>query len=684
MTNNVTQLAPFPVFRAWDNNGNPLASGQLYTYAAGTSTPLATYTDNTAGTPNTNPVILNARGEANVWLTPGQYYKFVLQDSLGNTIWTVDQISAPLLTVASLGALLYPQTTIEIAAGITPTNLQYAPGDLRRYGAKIDGSTDDTAAINGAIKVAIAGLGFIYHPGGTCVHASQILFATSGTGLNILGNHYNASIFNYSGSAATSAWRITNNTTTPGSPTPNSSGYGLVSFEKVKITTSVGSSTAAGIEINACGFSFYNIISTHVSGTFKYGIILDGTEVVNIEKCILENSGPSNAANLWIVNGADRTAGQAVGFTNSIFVHGNQFNISGSGSNSIADDGGSDHYFRDNNLNGAAVPIRICGASAFEITGNEMENGLGGSGTGEANIDFLILTLGSGAVGPCSAGVVSGNYFGADMAGSSSSLRFGGGGAKHYGIKVHGNYFRENSGASADIYVTNLGSSEVGPNYHAAQNSSVTPYTGTHNDSDGNHLWPPQNGYLGTWASNHVWGDSRYLNQFVGGVSADSPNGLCIDEQQHQNFTIVISNASGTLQVAIEESGTSGATAAYANKLTGNTTTPAALPTVSSTVGFGGVAAGMYSGSLSVLVLNVTNAQIAGKGNMFAFIEQYTGNVAAYTVYCGLASRNVNGTSEQRPEIRLVNALTGAAVNFATALPANGQVLNIKFVGYLA
>jgi hypothetical protein len=87
------QLAPLAFQRFCDNNGNPLAAGQLWTYAAGTTTPQATYTDSTGTTPNPNPVPINARGEASVWLTPGQAYKFVLNDGFGNLIWTQDQVS---------------------------------------------------------------------------------------------------------------------------------------------------------------------------------------------------------------------------------------------------------------------------------------------------------------------------------------------------------------------------------------------------------------------------------------------------------------------------------------------------------------------------------------------------------------------------------------------------------------
>ncbi len=50
------------------------------------------------------------------------------------------------------------QTSAEKAAGITPTNYAYPPGDVRRYGAALDGVTDDTAALIAATE-ATAGTG---------------------------------------------------------------------------------------------------------------------------------------------------------------------------------------------------------------------------------------------------------------------------------------------------------------------------------------------------------------------------------------------------------------------------------------------------------------------------------------------------------------------------------------------
>lgn len=87
-----TALSPSAKQQFFTAAGVPLVGGKLYTYAAGTSTPLATYVDSAGVTANTNPVIMDSRGEANIWLLPGLAYKFVLKDPDDTTIWTVDNI----------------------------------------------------------------------------------------------------------------------------------------------------------------------------------------------------------------------------------------------------------------------------------------------------------------------------------------------------------------------------------------------------------------------------------------------------------------------------------------------------------------------------------------------------------------------------------------------------------------
>jgi hypothetical protein len=85
-------LMPNPRQQFFGSDGKPLAGGKVYTYAAGTSTPKATYTDAAGTTPNANPIILNARGEATVFWNGS--YKVTLTDSSGATIYTQDNIAS--------------------------------------------------------------------------------------------------------------------------------------------------------------------------------------------------------------------------------------------------------------------------------------------------------------------------------------------------------------------------------------------------------------------------------------------------------------------------------------------------------------------------------------------------------------------------------------------------------------
>ena len=112
-------LAPQPKAQFFDANGNPLVGGKVYTYAAGTTTPLATYTDATATTPNTNPVILDARGECNLWFSTATSYKVILKTADDVQQWSVDNI----VTYGTLASQNFNSVDITggIITGVTAT-----------------------------------------------------------------------------------------------------------------------------------------------------------------------------------------------------------------------------------------------------------------------------------------------------------------------------------------------------------------------------------------------------------------------------------------------------------------------------------------------------------------------------------------------------------------------------------
>lgn len=93
-----------------DASGEPCAGCTFSSFVAGTTTPLATYTDSSGVSVNTNPIILDAAGGANIWLSNSSY-KLILKSALGTTIWSVDNVKGG----GGIGGICGPSGAIQIA-----------------------------------------------------------------------------------------------------------------------------------------------------------------------------------------------------------------------------------------------------------------------------------------------------------------------------------------------------------------------------------------------------------------------------------------------------------------------------------------------------------------------------------------------------------------------------------------
>ncbi len=129
-------LFPFPQFRAFNDAGDPLDGGLLYTWAPGTNTDKATYTDAGGMSSNTNPVTLDSTGAADVWLD-GQY-QMRLTDANGVQQWLVDNIPGDLEPPASetVAGIVQLATDAETLAGALKTKATHPHGVV--YATKID------------------------------------------------------------------------------------------------------------------------------------------------------------------------------------------------------------------------------------------------------------------------------------------------------------------------------------------------------------------------------------------------------------------------------------------------------------------------------------------------------------------------------------------------------------------
>jgi hypothetical protein len=156
----------------FDNNGDPLVGGFLWTMqpGAGITTPKATHTDAAGTVENTNPIVLNARGEAQVFWTGG--YNVRLETAAGGVVWTVENVNidasaatldaalradlASTSDVAKGDALLGVKKTVvgSVATTEHAVNERRALGARADFGATGDGVTNDYAALAALVTAA--------------------------------------------------------------------------------------------------------------------------------------------------------------------------------------------------------------------------------------------------------------------------------------------------------------------------------------------------------------------------------------------------------------------------------------------------------------------------------------------------------------------------------------------------
>lgn len=196
----MANIAPQPKLQFFDANGHPLVGGKLYSYQAGTTTPLSTYTDSSGSTLNTNPIVLDSRGEASVWLG-SQSYKLKLTTSTDVEVWTVDNISSA-ATLAQLaasngaGLIGFIQDETDAVATTVLAKLQdYISVHDFMTEAQIADSQSGTPTLDmtAAVQAAISTNKSVYFPQGVYL-VDEIVIPTAARGSTYYGDgfyHYN-------------------------------------------------------------------------------------------------------------------------------------------------------------------------------------------------------------------------------------------------------------------------------------------------------------------------------------------------------------------------------------------------------------------------------------------------------------------------------------------------------------
>lgn len=183
-------LSPLLKQKFFDNNGKPAAGYKLFSYEAGTTTKLDTYPDEDTSGVNPNPIVLDFRGEANVWVPPNTAYKFVFAppndtDPPTAPIWTVDDVIDSQL--------------ITLYGGVdTGSTNAYVLNFVANFEAYADGIVIYWIPANtntGASTINVNGLGpvAILNQDGTALTAGQVVanqvstIMYKGTGFRLVG-----------------------------------------------------------------------------------------------------------------------------------------------------------------------------------------------------------------------------------------------------------------------------------------------------------------------------------------------------------------------------------------------------------------------------------------------------------------------------------------------------------------
>jgi hypothetical protein len=353
---------PMPRLQFFDSLGNPLAGGKVYTYSAGTSTLLGTYTDASGSIFNTNPIVLDAAGRAAIWVKTG-VYKIIVQDSNGVQQWTADNVSntgqyiagglGGFATVDGSGRLPASQLTLYSPAGSGAVSRAIAAKLGESVSMEDFAGADCGAQINAAYA-ALPASGGVISVHSSCSFATSINFGAANKPVVLQGIGAGSTL-TYTGSGT--ALQLN-----------NGRNFDLSTGLRDLVFTGPGSSSAAvgvlvGGSQGCVGCSLEHVVIQNFGTGLKYG---DNTWVTSTSQSMIR----ANGVNLFMPSGMTE-AGENVQFNHVTFAdapapHTNSVWVQGGGQEVDFTDCSFDHVqLRIGNGATSAAQVNIKG-SHFE------------------------------------------------------------------------------------------------------------------------------------------------------------------------------------------------------------------------------------------------------------------------------------------------------------------------------
>lgn len=268
-------LTPAPVFQFF-YNGQPAVGYKLFTYAAGTTTKLPTFTTFAGNSANTNPIVLDSQGIATIWLTGGVYYKFELcppndSDPPASPIYTTDSIAGLATAYEQAVAIYLVNNTTQLASNQINSIIACGNGSFSSYTVNLPSAANAGDAYTITITKSDSATGTV-----TISSPDSANLGDLGTRLT-LTNLGDSVTFCYS--LFLSRWVITSacspqskwvlNTANPLFPNAQSLAALSTGYAKVTTTTGIVSTQVIPIPVTDGG--------TQVTSTTAYGVVTGGT-----------------------------------------------------------------------------------------------------------------------------------------------------------------------------------------------------------------------------------------------------------------------------------------------------------------------------------------------------------------------------------------------------------------------
>jgi hypothetical protein len=491
-----------PYMVAFKPSGVGVPGAKMFFYAPGTTTKRPVYSTSALTTQLSNPVVADGAGRfPNIYLDNALTYKVVIynKSGTGTPLYSVDpyvvnaapssdalqpyqdaaaasasaaatsatsaatnaasaatSATAAASSASSASAIatsvnisdVLDTITAALAAGgsvdLATLKASALPVNVWWFGAKGDGVTDDTAAIQAALNyLGGVGRGTLYFPStGAFYKCSAPL--TTPRYVSLMGDGPNASHIKFTNAG-------TNVLTGSGfvrQEAVNTSTPIYLKVQGLKIENTATGNLGAGY-IDSCGVE-WEVVDCYILG-WKYNLIIDQSELVRVRNSRFEGTASTNSTcGILITNGNQITPGAQSTFTNQVLVETCQLNSCTYG---IADCGGYDHAFKNNNYNGGTNHIYASTVASLTVDGGEFE-GATGPCIRCHTTDIFGNTQGGNSV----SNIV--NAFFSPTSGQSS-IRFDAGDR----VRVEGNFFGNNGGAVDQILLSNVNFSDIGLNH---------------------------------------------------------------------------------------------------------------------------------------------------------------------------------------------------------------------------